>query len=283
MQLKFEKWNGLGNDFVIVNGAEEVIEDYAKTAAEVCDRHFGIGADGLVILFPCDQEGIDFEMRIFNSDGSEAEMCGNATRCIAKYIASNQLSDKKELRILTKAGVIIPALVDMADGSVGVRVNMGKPRLTPSEIPVISETEEMIVAQPITAGEDTFYMTTVSMGNPHCVIFVDDITKIALAEVGPKLETHERFPRKINVEFAEVLDRKHIRMRVWERGAGITLACGTGSCATIVAAVLNDKTERQAEIILDGGTLHLDWAEEDGNVYMTGPATKVFTGIYEKV
>jgi diaminopimelate epimerase len=283
MQLKFEKWNGLGNDFVIVNGAEEVIEDYAKAAAEVCDRHFGIGADGLVILLPCDQEGIDFEMRIFNSDGSEAEMCGNATRCIAKYIASNQLSDKKELRILTKAGVIIPALVDMADGSVGVRVNMGKPRLTPSEIPVISETEEMIVAQPITAGEDTFYMTTVSMGNPHCVIFVDDITKIALAEVGPKLEMHERFPRKINVEFAEVLDRKHIRMRVWERGAGITLACGTGSCATIVAAVLNDKTERQAEIILDGGTLHLDWAEEDGNVYMTGPATKVFTGIYEKV
>lgn len=283
MQLKFEKWNGLGNDFVIVNGAEEVIEDYAKAAAEVCDRHFGIGADGLVILLPCDQEGIDFEMRIFNSDGSEAEMCGNATRCIAKYIASNQLSDKKELRILTKAGVIIPALVDMADGSVGVRVNMGKPRLTPSEIPVISETEEMIVAQPIKAGEDTFYMTTVSMGNPHCVIFVDDITKIALAEVGPKLETHERFPRKINVEFAEVLDRKHIRMRVWERGAGITLACGTGSCATIVAAVLNDKTERQAEIILDGGTLHLDWAEEDGNVYMTGPATKVFTGIYEKV
>lgn len=283
MQLKFEKWNGLGNDFVIVNGAEEVIEDYAKAAAEVCDRHFGIGADGLVILLPCDQDGIDFEMRIFNSDGSEAEMCGNATRCIAKYIASNQLSDKKELRILTKAGVIIPALVDMADGSVGVRVNMGKPRLTPPEIPVISETEEMIVAQPITAGEDTFYMTTVSMGNPHCVIFVDDITKIALAEVGPKLETHERFPRKINVEFAEVLDRKHIRMRVWERGAGITLACGTGSCATIVAAVLNDKTERQAEIILDGGTLHLDWAEEDGNVYMTGPATKVFTGIYEKV
>lgn len=283
MQLKFEKWNGLGNDFVIVNGAEEMIEDHAKVAAEVCDRHFGIGADGLVILLPCDQEGIDFEMRIFNSDGSEAEMCGNATRCIAKYIAANQLSDKKEFHILTKAGIIISALVDMADGSVGVRVNMGKPRLTPSEIPVISETEEMIVAEPITAGEDAFSMTTVSMGNPHCVIFVDDIAKIALEEVGPKLETHERFPRKINVEFAEVLNRKQIRMRVWERGAGITLACGTGSCATIVAAVLNDKTERQAEIILDGGTLHLDWAENDGNVYMTGPATKVFTGIYEKV
>ncbi|MBQ6713759.1 MAG: diaminopimelate epimerase [Selenomonadales bacterium] len=283
MQFKFEKWNGLGNDFVIVNGAEEVIENYSSAAAEVCDRHFGIGADGLVILLPCEQEGIDFEMRIFNSDGSEAEMCGNATRCIAKYIAANQLSDKKELHILTKAGIIIPALVDMSDGSIGVRVNMGKPRLTPSEIPVISETEEMIVAEPITAGEDTFRMTTVSMGNPHCVIFVDDIAKIALSEVGPKLETHERFPRKINVEFAEVLNRKQIRMRVWERGAGITLACGTGSCATIVAAVLNEKTERQAEIILDGGTLHLEWAEKDGNVYMTGPATKVFAGIYEKV
>ena len=283
MQFKFEKWNGLGNDFVIVNGAEEVIENYSSAAAEVCDRHFGIGADGLVILLPCEQEGIDFEMRIFNSDGSEAEMCGNATRCIAKYIAANQLSDKKELHILTKAGIIIPALVDMSDGSIGVRVNMGHPRLTPSEIPVISETEEMIVAEPITAGEDTFRMTTVSMGNPHCVIFVDDIAKIALSEVGPKLETHERFPRKINVEFAEVLNRKQIRMRVWERGAGITLACGTGSCATIVAAVLNEKTERQAEIILDGGTLHLEWAEKDGNVYMTGPATKVFAGIYEKV
>ena len=283
MEFKFEKWNGLGNDFVIVNGAEEVIENYSSAAAEVCDRHFGIGADGLVILLPCDEEGIDFEMRIFNSDGSEAEMCGNATRCIAKYIAANQLSDKKELHILTKAGIIIPALVDMSDGSIGVRVNMGKPRLIPSEIPVISETEEMIVAEPITAGEDTFRMTTVSMGNPHCVIFVDDIAKIALSEVGPKLETHERFPRKINVEFAEVLNRKQIRMRVWERGAGITLACGTGSCATIVAAVLNEKTERQAEIILDGGTLHLEWAEKDGNVYMTGPATKVFAGIYEKV
>lgn len=283
MQFKFEKWNGLGNDFVIVNGAEEVIENYSSAAAEVCDRHFGIGADGLVILLPCDEEGIDFEMRIFNSDGSEAEMCGNATRCIAKYIAANQLSDKKELHILTKAGIIIPVLVDMSDGSIGVRVNMGKPRLIPSEIPVISETEEMIVAEPITAGEDTFRMTTVSMGNPHCVIFVDDIAKIALSEVGPKLETHERFPRKINVEFAEVLNRKQIRMRVWERGAGITLACGTGSCATIVAAVLNEKTERQAEIILDGGTLHLEWAEKDGNVYMTGPATKVFAGIYEKV
>ena len=283
MQFKFEKWNGLGNDFVIVNGAEEVIENYSSAAAEVCDRHFGIGADGLVILLHCEQEGIDFEMRIFNSDGSEAEMCGNATRCIAKYIAANQLSDKKELHILTKAGIIIPTRVDMSDGSIGVRVNMGKPRLTPSEIPVISETEEMIVAEPITAGEDTFRMTTVSMGNPHCVIFVDDIAKIALSEVGPKLETHERFPRKINVEFAEVLNRKQIRMRVWERGAGITLACGTGSCATIVAAVLNEKTERQAEIILDGGTLHLEWAEKDGNVYMTGPATKVFAGIYEKV
>ena len=283
MQFKFEKWNGLGNDFVIVNGAEEVIENYSSAAAEVCDRHFGIGADGLVILLPCDEEGIDFEMRIFNSDGSEAEMCGNATRCIAKYIAANQLSDKKELHILTKAGIIIPALVDMSDGSIGVRVNMGKPRLIPSEIPVISETEEMIVAEPITAGEDTFRMTTVSMGNPHCVIFVDDIAKIALSEVGPKLETHERFPRKINVEFAEVLNRKQIRMRGWERGAGITLACGTGSCATIVAAVLNEKTERQAEIILDGGTLHLEWAEKDGNVYMTGPATKVCAGIYEKV
>lgn len=283
MQLKFEKWNGLGNDFVIVNGAEEVIADYSAVAAEVCDRHFGIGADGLVILLPCDQEDVDFEMRIFNSDGSEAEMCGNATRCIAKYIAAHHLSDKKELRILTKAGIIIPALVEMSDGSVQVRVNMGKPRLTPSEIPVISEAEEPIIAQSITAGEDTFHMTTVSMGNPHCVIFVDDITKVALSDVGPKLETHGRFPRKINVEFAEVLDRKQIRMRVWERGAGITLACGTGSCATIVASVLNDKTERQAEIILDGGTLHLDWAEEDGNVYMTGPATKVFTGIYEKV
>lgn len=283
MQFKFEKWNGLGNDFVIVNGAEETIADYSAAAAEVCDRHFGVGADGLVILLPCEREGADFEMRIFNSDGSEAEMCGNATRCIAKYIAANGLSEKREYHILTKAGMIIPALVDMEDGSVQVCVNMGRPRLVPSEIPVISETEETIVSQPITAGDDTFKMTTVSMGNPHCVIFVDDINEIVLDKVGPKVETHERFPRKINVEFAEVLDRSQVRMRVWERGAGITLACGTGACATIVASVLNDKTDRRAEIVLDGGTLHLNWSEADGNVYMTGPATKVFKGIYEKV
>lgn len=283
MQFKFEKWNGLGNDFVIVNGAEEVIENYSATAIEVCDRHFGIGADGLVVLLPCEQDGVDFEMRIFNSDGSEAEMCGNATRCIAKYIAANGLSEKRKYHILTKAGIIIPALVEMEDSSVQVCVNMGRPRLVPSEIPVISETEDTIISQPITADDDTFYMTTVSMGNPHCVIFVDDIAKIALEKIGPKIETHERFPRKINVEFAEVLNRKQIRMRVWERGAGITLACGTGTCATIVASVLNNKTERRAEVILDGGTLHLDWSEEDGNVYMTGPAEKVFTGIYEKV
>ena len=283
MQFKFEKWNGLGNDFVIVNGAEETIEDYSVAAAEVCDRHFGIGADGLVILLPCEQEGIDFEMRIFNSDGSEAEMCGNATRCIAKYIAANGLSEKREYHILTKAGIIIPALVEMEDGSVQVCVNMGRPRLVPSEIPVISETEETIISQPITAGGDIFKMTTVSMGNPHCVIFVDDINEIILDQVGPKVETHERFPHKINVEFAQVLDRSQIRMRVWERGAGITLACGTGACATIVASVLNDKTDRRAEIVLDGGTLLLDWSEADGNVYMTGPATKVFKGIYEKV
>lgn len=282
MQFKFEKWNGLGNDFVIVNGAEETIEDYSAAAIEVCDRHFGIGADGLVVLLPCQQDDADFEMRIFNSDGSEAEMCGNVMRCIAKYIADNRLSDKKELHILTKAGIIIPALAQMPDGSTQVRVNMGKPRLVPSEIPVISETEETIISRPITAGDDTFSMTPVSMGNPHCVIFVDDIAKIALSEVGPKLETHEWFPRKINVEFAQVLDRNRIRMRVWERGAGITLACGTGACATIVASVLNDRTDRRADIILDGGTLQLEWSE-DGNVYMTGPAVKVFKGVYEKV
>lgn len=283
MRFKFEKWNGLGNDFVFVNGAEETIEDYSAAAIEVCDRHFGVGADGLVLILPCDQEEIDFEMRIFNSDGSEAEMCGNATRCIAKYIAENGLSDKKELHILTKAGIIIPTLAEMADGSVEVRVNMGRPRLVPSEIPVTSDTEDTIISQPITAGGMTFAMTTVSMGNPHCVIFVEDINEIALDEVGPKLEIHERFPRKINVEFAQVLSKNEIRMRVWERGAGITLACGTGSCATIVAAVLNGKTERQADVILDGGTLHLEWSEEDGNVYMTGPATKVFDGVYEKI
>lgn len=283
MRFKFEKWNGLGNDFVFVNGAEEQLEDYSAAAIEVCDRHFGIGADGLVILLPCQEDGVDFEMRIFNSDGSEAEMCGNATRCIAKYIAANDLSDKKELHILTKAGIIIPRLVEMSDGTTEVRVNMGRPRLMPSEIPVISSAKDAIVSQPLAVGGDTFAMTTVSMGNPHCVIFVDDINEIALGKIGPKIETHERFPRKINVEFAQVLSPKQIRMRVWERGAGITLACGTGSCATIVAAVLNGKTKRQADIILDGGTLHLDWSQTDDNVYMTGPATKVFDGIYEKI
>lgn len=273
--MRFTKWQGLGNDFVIVNGFEEKIVDFAKQAITVCDRHFGIGADGLVVALP--SQVADFQMKIFNSDGSEAEMCGNVTRCFARYVFENGLTNKTELSIETLAGIIKPRLL-FNNGKVdSVCVNMGEPRLKRSEIPMSGDADDQAVAFPIHVGGETFIATCVSMGNPHCVIFVDDVDAVDLTKIGRLIETHELFPRKTNVEFAQVIDRQSIRMRVWERGAGITLACGTGSCATLVAAVLNGKTERTAVLRLDGGELLIEW-REDNRVYKTGPAVEVFRG-----
>jgi len=274
--MLFSKWQGLGNDFVIVNGFTEQISDYAQTAVKVCDRHFGIGADGLVVVLP--SAIADFKMRIFNSDGSEAEMCGNVTRCVARYVYEYGLTDKAELTIETLAGIIRPQLIFADDGSVAeVKVDMGEPRLRRHEIPMGGEATDTAIAVPLEVDGTVYNITAVSMGNPHCVIFVDDIGTIDLPVVGPKIETHPIFPRKTNVEFVQVLGVDRLRMRVWERGAGITLACGTGASASLVAAVLNGKTKRRATVELDGGNLVIEWSENN-HVYMSGPAVEVFRG-----
>lgn len=275
--MQFSKWHGLGNDFVIVNGMEEHITDYHKQALAVCDRNFGIGADGLVVLLASDIA--DFKMRIFNSDGSEADMCGNATRCVARYLYENKLTDKTVITLDTLAGIITPELI-FKDGVLEtVKVDMGEPRLKRGEIPIIGDSAEQVVNVPLDVDGETYHITCVSMGNPHCVIFVEDVAKVNLSVIGPKIETHPLFPKKTNVEFLQVIDRQTIRMRVWERGAGITQACGTGASAALVAAVLNGYTDRQATIRLDGGDLYLEWASNN-RIYKSGPAVEVFRGEY---
>lgn len=276
--MKFTKWHGQGNDFVIVNGMEEHIVDYSRTAIAVCDRHFGIGADGLVVLLPADTTA-DFRMRIFNSDGSEAEMCGNATRCVARYVYEQGLTAKTLITLQTMAGSIVPELVFDAGRITTIRVDMGQPRLTRAEIPMTGDPLAQAVSIPVEAAGQVWQVTSVSMGNPHAVVFVDNLTTINLPVVGPQLEAHALFPRKTNVEFVEVLNNEELRMRVWERGAGVTLACGTGASAVLVAAVLNGKTNRRAVIHLDGGDLHIEWGH-DNHVYMSGPAVEVFRGTY---
>lgn len=275
--MQFTKWHGLGNDFVIVNGMKEHIADYHQQALNICDRNFGIGADGLVVLLPSDIA--DFRMRIFNSDGSEADMCGNATRCVARYLFENKITDKKIITLETLAGIITPELIFENGNLATVKVDMGEPRLKPVQIPVTISELEQVVHIPLNVDGETYNITCVSMGNPHCVIFVDDINKVNLSSIGPKIETHPAFPKKTNVEFLQVIDRQTIRMRVWERGAGITKACGTGASAALVAAVLNGHANRQATIILDGGNLFLEWADNN-HIYKSGPAVEVFRGEY---
>lgn len=277
MGFNFTKWHGLGNDFVIVDIFKENISDCSNLAIRVCDRNFGIGADGLVLVGPSDIA--DFKMQIFNSDGSEAEMCGNVTRCVACYVYENGLTDKVKFGIETKAGIIKPELIIKNDIIELVKVDMGEPILKPSLIPVAVDNIDKIISYPVQVLNEEFKITCVSMGNPHCVIFVEDLDNVSLAKVGPLLETHKIFPKKINVEFAQVIKDDYIKMRVWERGAGITLACGTGSCATLVAAVLNNKTKNKALIELDGGNLTIEWAK-DNHIYMSGPARLVFKGTF---
>jgi diaminopimelate epimerase len=279
MNFHFSKWHGIGNDFVIVDGRKEQIDDYKQAAIEICDRHFGVGADGLVMILP--SEIADFKMRIFNSDGSEAEMCGNATRCIARYLYEQKLTTKTKIVIETKAGMIKPEIIFKNGNFETVKVNMGEPILAAEDIPVAGFGKEQVVHKELTVLDKTYQITCVSMGNPHCVIFVEDINAVELEKIGPMIETQPMFPKKINVEFVEVKSKDHLRMRVWERGAGITLACGTGSCATIVAAILNEKTGRSAKIELDGGDLYVEWGE-DNHVYLSGPAEEVFRAEYVK-
>ncbi len=275
--MRFSKWHGLGNDFVIIDGFEESINDLrlAEFAVKVCNRHFGVGADGVALILP--SAIADFRMRLINSDGSEAEMCGNVIRCVARYMVDKGSITHSKMSVETLAGIIKPEVMTNTPDT--VRVDMGEPRLSRGTIPMIGNPNEQAIAVPLQIDDQVFMITAVSMGNPHCIIFVDDLAKVKLEEIGPRVEKHGFFPKKTNVEFVQIIDRANVRMRVWERGAGTTLACGTGASATLVATVLNNKTDRQANIVLDGGTLMIEWAG-DNHVYMTGPVARVFNGEY---
>ena len=274
--MKFTKMHGAGNDYVYINGFEEQVKDPEKLAIAVSDRHFGVGSDGLILILP--SEKADVRMRMFNADGSEAEMCGNGVRCVAKFAADSGLVSGDEIMIETGAGILPLKLHFGADNKVDrVRVNMGLPRLMPSEIPVKAEKEEMIIDQPLQIIDRTFAITCLSMGNPHCVIFVDQVTDFPVERYGSAIEKHPMFPSRINVEFVELISRHEVKQRTWERGAGETLACGTGASAVTVAGVLSGRTERNITNRLLGGDLQLEWSEA-GDVFMSGPATAVFRG-----
>jgi len=277
--MKFTKMQGAGNDYVYVNCFVEQIADPAAVAVKVSNRNFGIGSDGLILIMP--SEVADVRMRMFNSDGSESEMCGNGIRCVAKYAFDHGIVAKKEISAETGAGILTLQLVTGPDGKVEkVRVNMGPPRLTRAEIPMQGNAAEQVVNEPLNILHSSFNITCASMGNPHCVIFVDDVESFQVEKYGPLIENHELFPRRTNVEFVQVLSRTQVRQRTWERGAGETLACGTGSSAVTAACVLNGLTEKKILNHLSGGDLEMEWGA-DGNIYMTGPAVEVFSGEIE--
>ncbi len=277
--MKFTKMHGAGNDYVYVNCFEERLDNPEQTAIKVSDRNFGIGSDGLILIMP--SQVADVRMRMFNSDGSESEMCGNGIRCVAKYAYDHGIVAKKEITAETGAGVLTLQLVTNDRNKVDkVRVNMGKPRLTRAEIPMLGEPDAKVVFEPLNVLHTTFRITCVSMGNPHCVIFVDDVENFQVEKYGPIIENHELFPRRTNVEFVQIISPGEVRQRTWERGAGETLACGTGASAVCVAGALNGVTDKKILNHLSGGDLELEWAE-DGNLYMTGPAVEVFSGEIE--
>ncbi len=279
MKIDFVKMHGLGNDFVLIDCLNKSLGDssfLSYLAKKLCDRNFGIGADELMLILSSSKA--DLRMRIFNSDGSEAQMCGNGIRCFAKYAYENKLVSKNKFKVETLAGIIIPELTISNNNILGVKVNIGVPKLRRREIPMSGEDTTAVVDEALKINpEQTFKITCVSMGNPHCIIFVNDVQSIPVDEIGPKIENHPFFPEKTNVEFIHILNRKEINFRVWERGVGETLACGTGACAALVASVLNKKTDRKTTIHLPGGDLNIQWAD-DGHLYMTGPAELVFRG-----
>lgn len=273
--MKFTKMHGIGNDYVYVDCTREPLRNPEETARLVSDRHKGIGGDGLILIQPSREA--DFEMAMYNADGSYGKMCGNGIRCVAKYVYDHGLTDKTELKIIS-GGAVKYLKLTVENGRVSqVQVNMGEPILQPSLIPVRGEGER-VVAEPIVIGDQTYNMTCVSMGNPHAVVFLEDVKSLKLEEIGPKFETHERFPDRVNTEFVRIIDKETLEMRVWERGSGETMACGTGACAVAVAAALNGFAGRSVMVRLLGGDLRIDWSEKDNCVYMTGPAAEVFQG-----
>lgn len=267
---------GCGNDYIYIDCHTQIIENPSELAIRLSNRHFGIGSDGLVLILP--SYTCDFRMQMFNSDGSEAEMCGNASRCVGKYVYDKGLTSKKEIALETKAGVKYITLLDGNDKVRKARVDMGEPILNPNLIPVTID-QEPVLDYPLDIDGKVWKITCVSMGNPHAVVFAEGINKLDLPILGPKFETHSLFPRKTNTEFIEVVNRNTLNMRVWERGAGETLACGTGACAAAVAAVLNNHCDRNVLIHLLGGDLQIEWSSENNHVYMTGDAVTVFDGV----
>lgn len=287
MKFKFTKMQGCGNDYIYVNGFTEKIPQEEKTelVRHISDRHFGIGGDGVIFINPSAEA--DFEMEMYNADGSRAEMCGNGIRCVAKYVYDKGLTDKTDISVIS-CGQIKYLQLFLKEGWVDtVRVNMGAPELRPERIPVtVAEAgmtleQERIVNAPIIVQGKEYKMTCVSMGNPHAVIFLEDVTNLEIEQIGPYFENHERFPKRINTEFVKVLDKKTVQMRVWERGTGETLACGTGCCATVVACILNGLTDEKVTVKLLGGEIEIEWDREANLVYMTGPAVTVFEGEYD--
>lgn len=280
--MKFTKMQGCGNDYVYVDGAKEQIpqEKKAELVRRLSDRHFGIGGDGVIFINP--SEEADFEMEMYNMDGSRSEMCGNGIRCVAKFVYDKGLTDKTNISIIS-GGTVRYLELTIEDGKVStVKVNMGAPILKAADIPVVSEDEDgQVIAGKIEVDGEEYEMTCVSMGNPHAVVFMDDIENLEIEKIGPKFENHVRFPRRTNTEFVKVVSRDYVEMRVWERGTGETLACGTGTCATVVACILNGLTDDEVTVKLLGGNLKIKWDREANLVYMTGPAVTVFEGEIE--
>ncbi len=273
--MRFTKMEGLGNDYVYINCFKEHVKNPGELAVKISDRHFGVGGDGMILIKP--SEKADFTMDMYNADGTQAEMCGNGIRCVGKYVYDYGLTDKTSISVETLAGIKYLDL-KVENGKVSmVTVDMGSPIMNAADVPVKSD-KGQVVNERITVDGVDYYMTCVSMGNPHAVMFVDDTDSFPLEKTGPLFENNPVFPNRVNAEFVQVLDRKTVKMRVWERGTGETLACGTGSCATAVACVLNNKTDNELTVKLLGGDLIIRYDRENNKIYMTGPARVVFDG-----
>ena len=273
--MKFTKMHGIGNDYVYVNCFKETVEHPSEVAIKVSDRHFGIGSDGLILIKP--SEVADGKMEMYNADGSQGAMCGNGIRCVAKYMYDYGITDKTSISVETKSGIKYLDLT-IKDGKVDtVKVNMGTPILKAADIPVRSE-KEQVIDEPVMVDGKEWKITCVSMGNPHAITYIDDVKNLEIEKIGPKFENHEIFPDRVNTEFVHVIDRNTVEMRVWERGSGETLACGTGACAVAVSSILNGLTEEEVTVKLLGGDLKIFWDRTENKVYMTGSATTVFDG-----
>ncbi len=273
--MKFTKMHGIGNDYVYVNCFKETVENPSEVAIKVSNRHFGIGSDGLILIKP--SEVADGKMEMYNADGSQGAMCGNGIRCVAKYMYDYGITDKTSISVETKSGIKYLDLT-LKNGKVDtVKVNMGAPILRASEIPVVSE-KEQVISEPVTVDGKEWKITCVSMGNPHAITYIDDVKHLEIEKIGPKFENHEIFPDRVNTEFVHVIDRNTVEMRVWERGSGETYACGTGACAVAVSSILNGLTEEEVTVKLLGGDLKIFWDRQENRVYMTGSATTVFDG-----